>query len=133
MSILDGKPGFVNQSTMAILDQSTMAILDGHPEYSAFGHGTIVAGIIHLAAPKAKILPLKAFNADGSGYKSDVLRALYKASAQGAKVINMSFSFDEPSKSWSALDYVTRKGAIALSSPVMTAARPTSIRRRTPR
>src|SRR6185503_1130600 len=79
----------VNQSTMSILDGSTMAILDG-PEYSAFGHGTMVAGIIHLAAPKAKILPLKAFNADGSGYKSDVLRALYKASAQGAKVVNMS-------------------------------------------
>jgi subtilisin family serine protease len=117
MSVLDGNPGFVNQSTMAILDQSTMAILDGHPEYSAFGHGTIVAGIIHLAAPKAKILPLKAFNADGSGYTSDVLRALYKASTQGAKVVNMSFSFEEPSKELEkAIDYVTSKGAIAVAS-----------------
>jgi subtilisin family serine protease len=116
MSVLDGNPGWVNQSTMAVLDQSTMAVLDG-PEYSAFGHGTIVAGIIHLAAPKAKILPLKAFNADGSGYTSDVLRALYKASAQGAKVINMSFSFDEPSKELEkAIDYVTSKGAIAVAS-----------------
>src|SRR5689334_5551654 len=59
MTVLDsGKPGWVNQSTMAVLDQSTMAVLDG-PEYGAFGHGTIVAGIIHLAAPKAKIMPLK--------------------------------------------------------------------------
>jgi subtilisin family serine protease len=116
MSILDGNAGWVNQSTMAILDQSTMAILDGS-EYSAFGHGTMVAGIIHLAAPKAKILPLKAFNADGSGYTSDVLRALYKASAQGAKVVNMSFSFDEPSKELEkAIDYVTSKGAIAVAS-----------------
>ena len=84
MAVLDGKPGFVNQSTMAVLDQSTMAVLDG-PEYAAFGHGTIVAGVIHLAAPRAKILPLKAFRADGSGYASDVLRAIYMASNQGAR------------------------------------------------
>jgi len=117
MAILDqGKPGFVNQSTMAILDQSTMAILDG-PEYAAFGHGTIVAGVIHLAAPRAKILPIKAFRADGSGYLSDVLRALYYASNKNAKVINMSFSFTSKSRELErTLEYVTSKGAIALSS-----------------
>jgi subtilisin family serine protease len=118
MAILDqSQAGFVNQSTMAILDQSTMAILDGHPEYSAFGHGTIVAGVIHLAAPRAKILPLKAFGPDGSGYLSDVLRALYYASNKNAKVINMSFSFTSKSRELErALDFVTSKGAIALSS-----------------
>jgi subtilisin family serine protease len=118
MAILDqGQPGFVNQSTMAILDQSTMAILDGHPEYSAFGHGTIVAGVIHLAAPRAKILPIKAFGPDGSGYLSDVLRSLYYASNKNAKVINMSFSFASKSRELErALDSVTSKGAIALSS-----------------
>jgi len=116
MSVLDGSPGWVNQSTMAVLDQSTMAVLD-NPEYSAFGHGTIVAGIIHLTAPNAKILPLKAFRADGRGYKSDVLRALYRASSQGAKVINMSFSFDESSKEVEkAVDYVTSRGAIMVAS-----------------
>jgi subtilisin family serine protease len=118
MAILDGgQPGFVNQSTMAILDQSTMAILDGRPEYAAFGHGTIVAGVIHLAAPRAKILPLKAFRADGSGYLSDVLRALYRASNDGAKVINMSFSFTSRSRELErTIDYVTSRGAIAVSS-----------------
>jgi subtilisin family serine protease len=118
MAILDqGQPGFVNQSTMAILDQSTMAILDGRAEYSAFGHGTIVAGVIHLAAPRAKILPIKAFRADGSGYLSDVLRSLYYASNKNAKVINMSFSFATKSRELErTLEYVTSKGAIALSS-----------------
>jgi subtilisin family serine protease len=117
MAVLDdGQPGFVNQSTMAVLDQSTMAVLDG-PEYAAFGHGTIVAGVIHLAAPRAKILPLKAFRADGSGYLSDVLRALYVSSRQGAKVINMSFSFTSKSRELErTLDYVTVRGAIAVSS-----------------
>jgi subtilisin family serine protease len=117
MTVLDqSKPGFVNQSTMAVLDQSTMAVLDG-PEFRAFGHGTIVAGVIHLAAPRAKILPLKAFRADGSGALSDVLRALYRASFDGAKVINMSFSFDSSSRELQrAIDYVTVKGAIAVAS-----------------
>jgi len=117
MTVLDqGKPGWVNQSTMAVLDQSTMAVLDG-PEYGAFGHGTIVAGIIHLAAPKAKIMPLKAFKADGSGTLSDVLRAIYKASQNGAKVINMSFSFDTPSKELeNAINNATSKGVIAVAS-----------------
>jgi subtilisin family serine protease len=117
MTVLDqSKPGWVNQSTMAVLDQSTMAVLDG-PEYGAFGHGTIVAGVIHLAAPKAKILPLKAFRADGSGAMSDVLRAIYRASQDGAKVINMSFSFDSPSGELErALDYATGRGAVAIAS-----------------
>jgi subtilisin family serine protease len=117
MTVLDqGKPGWVNQSTMAVLDQSTMAVLDG-PEYGAFGHGTIVAGIIHLAAPKAKIMPMKAFKADGSGVISDVLRAIYKSTQNGAKVINMSFSFDSPSQELeNAINYATGKGVVAVAS-----------------
>src|SRR5258708_1615829 len=54
-------PAKVNQSTAAVLDQSTAAVLDGSP-YAAFGHGTMVMGIIHLGAPTAKLLPLKAFH-----------------------------------------------------------------------
>ena len=65
----------VNQRTVAVLDQRTVAVLDGS-QYSAFGHGTMTAGIVHLVAPQAKIMPLKAFNADGTGYDSDVLRAI---------------------------------------------------------
>src|SRR5882724_8460639 len=35
-------PAQVNQSTAAVLDQSTAAVLAGNPQYSAFGHGTMV-------------------------------------------------------------------------------------------
>jgi subtilisin family serine protease len=116
MAILDGQPGFVNQSTMAILDQSTMAILDG-PEYAAFGHGTMVAGVVHLTAPRARILPLKAFKADGSGYASDVLRAIYTAVSKNADILNMSFSFSTRSRELeSALTYATARGVVAVAS-----------------
>jgi subtilisin family serine protease len=116
MAILDGEPGFVNQSTMAILDQSTMAILDG-PDYAAFGHGTMVAGVIHLSAPRARILPLKAFKANGSGYASDVLRAIYSAVRQNADVINMSFSFSSRSRELEyALNYANSRGVVSVAS-----------------
>lgn len=85
-------PAYVNQSSMAIVDQAS-ALNFQQPQYAAFGHGTMVGGIIHLVAPTAQIMPLKAFSADGSGYLSDVLRAIYFAVQNGASVINMSFSF----------------------------------------
>lgn len=91
--VLDGAgPRALNPSTIAVLDQSTAGVLDGS-QYSAFGHGTMVAGIVHVVAPGASILPLKAFKADGRGYVSDVIRAIYRATVQNARVIHMSFSF----------------------------------------
>src|SRR6476646_1178665 len=87
----DADSATVNQRTVAVLDQRTVAVLDGSG-YSAFGHGTMTAGIVHLVAPQAKIMPLKAFGPDGSGYESDVLRAIYYSVKNGAQVLNMSFS-----------------------------------------
>src|SRR5580704_1698246 len=73
-----------------MLDQSTSAMLVG-TAYTAFGHGTMVAGVIHLVAPTARIMPLKAFYANGTGNLSDILRAIYYAVRNNASVINMSF------------------------------------------
>lgn len=90
------QPGYVQQSTAAVLDQSTAAVLDGQP-YAAFGHGTMTAGLVHLVAPKANILPLKAFSSDGTGYLSNILAALYYAVQHKANVVNMSFDLSSSS------------------------------------
>lgn len=82
----------LDQSTVALLDQSTVALLDSRTLPSAFGHGTMVAGLIHLVAPGAQIMPLRAFHADGTGNLSDIVHAIYFAVDNGANVINMSFS-----------------------------------------
>jgi len=112
----DAEPGYVNQSTMAVLDQSTMAVLDG-AQYAAFGHGTMVSGVIHLIAPTARIMPLKAFKADGTGSLSDVIRAVYFAEIHGAKVLNMSFDFTSSSfELKSALDTASTLGMISVAS-----------------
>ena len=112
----DAQPAYVNQSTAALLDQSTAALLDDQ-KYASFGHGTMTAGVVHLVAPRAKIMPLKAFGADGSGYTSDVLRAIYYATKNGAKVINMSFSFDSYSPELNnAVNYATSRGVVCVGS-----------------
>jgi hypothetical protein len=116
-AVVDGvSPAWVNQSTAAVVDQSTAAVVDDS-KYAGFGHGTMVAGVIHLVAPKALILPLKAFNADGSGYTSDVIRAIYKAVNANAKVLNMSFSFASASKELSsAISFASKNNVIAVAS-----------------
>jgi hypothetical protein len=112
-------PAVVNQSSAAILDQSSAAILDQNPKYSAFGHGTMVMGVIHLVAPNAKLLPLKAFHADGTGYLSDILHAIYYAvqNQPKANVINMSFDFTSYSTELeSALNYASQSALICATS-----------------
>jgi subtilisin family serine protease len=106
----------VNQSTVAILDQSTVAILDGQLP-AAFGHGTMVAGLIRRAAPAAKLMPLKAFEGDGTARISDILRAIYFAVNSGAKVINMSFNLSSPSMElYQALAFANSRNVIAVAS-----------------
>src|SRR5882762_7373533 len=110
-------PAKVNQSTAAVLDQSTAAVLDGNVQYAAFGHGTMVMGVIHLVAPTAKLLPLKAFHSDGTGNLSDILRAIYYAVQNNANVINMSFDFKTASTELqNALDYAKRLNVICAAS-----------------
>ena len=114
----------VDQSTTAVVDQSTTAVVDGYrasqlnqPQYEAFGHGTMVSGVVHLVAPSARILPLKAFHVDGTGHLSDVIRAVYFAAHNHAKVLNMSFSFTSFSLELNAaLTYARLGGAISVAA-----------------
>src|SRR6266853_1093083 len=111
------QPAQVNQSSAAILDQSSAAILDGNSQYKAFGHGTMVMGIIHLVAPTAMLMPLKAFHSDGTASLSDILRAIYYGVQNGANVINMSFDTKSSSvELQNALDYARQQGVICAAS-----------------
>ena len=115
--ILDGgTAALLQQETTPILDQETTPILDGK-KYPAFGHGTMVAGLIHLVAPNAKIMPLRAFGADGSASISQIVQAVYFAVDRGVNVINMSFSVKQDSPNLkAALDYAVSKGVICVAS-----------------
>ena len=108
--------GAVQQSSAAILDQSSAAILDGQP-CAAFGHGTMTSGLVHLAAPTAKILPLKAFTANGTGYLSNIIAALYYAVQHKANVVNMSFDLSTLSPALSqAVSYANRANVVLVAA-----------------
>jgi subtilisin family serine protease len=111
-----GSPTRVNNQTIAVVNQSTAAVVDD-PSKKAFGHGTMAAGIIHLTAPTARIMPLKTFRADGTGNLSDIIRAVYFAARSNARVINMSFSTASPSQELErSLDYATSRQIVCVSS-----------------
>jgi subtilisin family serine protease len=110
------QPATLDQRTVAVLDQRTVAVLDGG-SYSDFGHGTMTAGIVHLVAPEAKIMPLKAFTAAGTAYDSNILRAIYYAVSNGAKVMNMSFNYTSYSPELAtAIKYANSRGVISVAS-----------------
>jgi hypothetical protein len=107
---------YVNQHTAAMLDQHTAAMLDGS-QYAAFGHGTMVMGVIHLVATTAKLLPVKAFSANGSGSLSNILAAIYYAVQNKASVINMSFDLTASSGELStAINYANSHKVICVAS-----------------
>jgi subtilisin family serine protease len=115
----------LDQSTVIILDQSTVIILDsnganalqGKQLPADFGHGTMVASLISAAAPKASILPIRAFQADGSAQLSDIVAAVYYAVNHGAKVINMSFDIDTSDPALAdAIAAATAQGVICVAS-----------------
>jgi len=110
------QPAFVQQSTAAVLDQSTAAVLDGSP-YAAFGHGTMTSGLVHLVAPNAKILPLKAFSSNGTGYLSNIVAALYYAVHNHANVVNMSFDLSSSSPALNqAVTYANKAGVVLVAA-----------------
>ena len=105
----------LNQSSTSILDQSSTSILDS--TLAEFGHGTMTAGIVHLVAPTAKIMPLKAFRADGSSNLSDIIRAIYYAADHGANIISMSFSMAQSSPGLqAAIQYALSKNVATVAS-----------------
>jgi len=115
-SILDGQNLVLqNSSTVAILSQSTTSILDGPP--SAFGHGTMTAGLVHLIAPGASIMPLKAFAGDGSSDLFNIVSAIYYAADHGANIISMSFELTQSSPALqNAIQYASSKNVIIVAA-----------------
>ena len=81
------------------------------------GHGTHVAGIIAAekdngiggvgVAPDARIMPLKVLDEGSSGTFGNILRGIYYAASQGARVINLSLGI--AARFWPFLPVVVKK------------------------
>jgi subtilisin family serine protease len=115
--ILDGGSAIIlSQETTPILDQETTPILDSK-KFPAYGHGTMVSGLVHLVAPKATLLPVRVFAADGTATLSQIVDGIYWAIDHNADVINMSFSTKQDSPTLTkAINDAISKGIICVAA-----------------
>lgn len=113
-AILDqSTTSILDQSTTSILDQSTTSILDQKPS-DDYGHGTMVAGILHLVAPTARLMPIRTFTNDGSANLSAIVAGIYYAMDHGVNVVNMSFSMPTSSLELSKAIYAANAQGVTL-------------------
>lgn len=117
--ILEGHGEIVllGSSLGIVLDPSVTLSLEGMPLDSYFGHGTMVAGLVRLAAPQASIMPLRVFDDSGSANLYSIVDAVYYAVDNGAHVINMSFSMDTSSRELKrAIKYARNHGVLVVAA-----------------
>ena len=82
-----------------------------------YGHGTNVAGIILQIAPLAKIMPIRVLGPDGSGDVANIARAISWATANGARIINLSVgSAKDSSVVQDAIKAATAKNVLVVAS-----------------
>jgi subtilisin family serine protease len=62
---------------------------EGHPD-NAVGHGNFVAGMVLLAAPDARILPIRVMDDEGYGNNAAIASGVRYALTRGARVVNIS-------------------------------------------
>ena len=90
-TLLDNRLAFVlRQSMAALLDDGSGQTAPDLP--IAFGHGTLVAGVLHVVAPESRIVPVRAFDTNGNTTLFTLAEGIYRASDLGVDVLNMSFS-----------------------------------------
>ena len=84
---------------------------------NAFGHGTHVAGIIHLVAPGAQIMPIRVLDTEA---RTDIFRlaeAIIYATDQGATVINLSLgTADQSDLLLEVTQRATARGVIVVAA-----------------
>lgn len=74
------------------LDSNGNGVLD-----EGWGHGTHVAGLVKTVAPRAQIMPIRVADSDGHVDLFDLVQGISYALMNGADIINMSLSVDDPS------------------------------------
>ena len=125
MSLFWQEALLVEQSTMSLfgdqlasLDQSTMSLFENGSIFDDFGHGTMVAGLIHVTAPEASLVPVKAFDSSGDSTLFLAIAGVYAAIQLDVDVINMSFSIGSDSNTFERALQVAWGEGIALVASV---------------
>lgn len=97
-------------------DDEPEDVFSGGTDYGA-GHGTHVAGIVHLVAPQAQIMPIRVLDTDGQGYSFTVAEAILFAYENGAHVINLSLGMPFESEFLQdVIEDVTEEGVVVVAA-----------------
>lgn len=88
---------------------------DANPDDES-GHGTHVAGIIARVAPDAKILPVRALGANGSGSTLAVAAGIRYAAYLGADIINLSLGGGYSRVIETAIEYAQSLGSLIVAA-----------------
>lgn len=81
-----------------------------------WGHGTAVAGLIHLVAPRARILPVRVLDDECHGDAYRFAAGVVGAVKRGATVLNLSFgSLDKASSVAKAVRYASDHGVLVVA------------------
>ncbi len=104
----DGDPS----DTRDFIDNDSDGLVD-----EGFGHGTHVAGIVHLVAPEARLLAVRVLDSDGRGSLFDIAAGVRWAVDHGAKVINLSLGSIKSSDALqNALSEAEERGVVVITS-----------------
>jgi subtilisin family serine protease len=106
VALIDTAASFDNPVTSGSIAGAGFDLIDGEPSADvppngtdddgdgdideSRDHGTFAAGLVHLAAPGARLLHVRALDDDGHGDAWDVAQGIVQAAEAGADVINLS-------------------------------------------
>jgi type VII secretion-associated serine protease mycosin len=110
-----------------ILTGTDLVSPGGDGRTDPYGHGTHVAGIIAAdagngigvagLAPLAQILPVRALDATGGGWDSDIATGIIWAADHGASIVSLSLGGPDASDAVrSAVTYAIGKGALVVAA-----------------
>ena len=88
-SMLPGWNFVTNSTDTSDVARGTDSNANGLPD-ELVGHGTFIAGIVHLVAPNSQILPVTVLDSDGRATSFRVAKGIYYAIDHQADVINLS-------------------------------------------
>jgi subtilisin family serine protease len=93
-----------------------MDVADG-ANNSAFGHGTMIAGILVRLAPQVQILPVRVIDGDGVGTILGLIKGIIYAQSQGVNIMNISLSsIDNSSPLHDAMEAADHAGIVLVTA-----------------